>query len=232
MTWNTATPAGSDNVSSGDDVIREFKADVQTALTAEGAFPVSTSSPVFRPRLGKGTTASRPAAVDGGVYFNTDTKTIQRSTGAAWEDVGVFLDSSGNAYIPNELYGARLLLIFGGSADTTDRYLQGVQIFSSTETGYYMNRPGSIVGYSVGGTTYNFTSNYTSNFVIRKNGTDIITASNLTWTANNQNQFTSGTSARGTNTFVAGDKIELFYNYQSGTALAGLICYIEIQFDT
>jgi len=97
MTWNTAVPAGTDLVSQGDDVIREFKTDVQTSLVATegaplsqdaGAFPgADINNPKYHYRGLKGSTADRPAATHYGLYFNTTTNTLQRSNGTTWEDV-------------------------------------------------------------------------------------------------------------------------------------------------
>lgn len=88
MSWDVTTPAGSEAASSGDDRIREFKTDIQTALQVEGAFPVNPASPEFHPRGGKGALASRPTAANGGLWFDTDNAVMTRSTGAAWEQVG------------------------------------------------------------------------------------------------------------------------------------------------
>lgn len=99
--WDTSTPLNTDPISQGDDRIREAKAAVQEALRAggvEGAEaifpgPSASSAPIFRPKGGKGSTGSRPAASVGGLYYNTTTGTIQRSsytstdTGAGWEDL-------------------------------------------------------------------------------------------------------------------------------------------------
>lgn len=97
MTWNPAVPAGTDLVSQGDDVIREMKLDIQTALTATegpplsqdgGVFPGSDpSNPLYHYRGLKGNTADRPTPENYGLYFNTDTNTIQRSNGTIWEDI-------------------------------------------------------------------------------------------------------------------------------------------------
>lgn len=96
MTWDLTTPAGTDLLSSGDDKIRELKTDLQTALQAtdatlgnEGVFPVNTTTPAYRYRGLKGTTAQRPAPGNYGLYWNTTTSTLQRDNGSAWEDVGI-----------------------------------------------------------------------------------------------------------------------------------------------
>lgn len=93
--WDTSTPAGSDPISQGDDRIRELKTAIQEALRGgategdEAVFPgaAPTTAPIFRYRGLKGTTAARPAASAGGLYYNTTTGTFQRSNGTTWDDV-------------------------------------------------------------------------------------------------------------------------------------------------
>lgn len=93
--WNTATPAGSDAISGGDDRIRELKTAIQEALRGgategdEAVFPGASplTAPIFRYRGLKGSTAARPAASAGGLYYNTTTGTFQRSNGSTWDDV-------------------------------------------------------------------------------------------------------------------------------------------------
>lgn len=99
--WDVATPLNTDPISQGDDRIREAKAALQEALRGgladglEAVFPGGSpsSAPVFHYRGQKGSTGARPAATYGGLYYNTTTGTIQRSsytasdTGAGWEDI-------------------------------------------------------------------------------------------------------------------------------------------------
>lgn len=101
MTWDITTPTGSDNISNGDNIIREFKTDIQAALKAndatlgdEGVFPVSTSSPKYRYRGLKGTTAQRPTAGNYGLYYNTTTAQLERDNGSSWEPVGTIFPAT------------------------------------------------------------------------------------------------------------------------------------------
>lgn len=68
-----------------------MKAALQTALQVEGTFPGSDlANPVYIPTIPAGNTAARPAAstdYTGRWYWNTETHTIQRDTGSAWEDL-------------------------------------------------------------------------------------------------------------------------------------------------
>lgn len=86
MTWNTAVPAGSDNIILGDNVIREFKTDIETALTEEGVFPgADTANPVFKWTGKRGNTAARPASPSTGeLYFNTQLEQLEYYDGASW----------------------------------------------------------------------------------------------------------------------------------------------------
>lgn len=222
--WDTTTPAGSANISEGDDRIREMKVAIQEALKAndatlgdEGVFPVDVNSPKYRYRGLKGTTAQRPTAGNYGFYYNTTTGTLQRDNGSTWDDITI---------------KPRNNLEFGGSLTGADRYFVGTTSVDATETGFVMHRAGSIIGYSVGGITQAFTSNTSFIFRIRKNGSDVIVASTLTWTANSQNQDTTGTAASGTHTFIAGDRIEVFADYQSGTATIIARALIEVDLNS
>lgn len=102
MTWSTSTPAGSDSLANGDNIIRELKTDIQTALRGddtegvEAVFPGSdTANPIYRYRGLKGTTAARPTAGQYGLYFDTTRKVLQRDNGTTWEDIagGIGIES-------------------------------------------------------------------------------------------------------------------------------------------
>lgn len=99
--FNTATPAGTDLISLGDDNIRELKTALQEALrggTTEGleaVFPgtAPTTAPVFHYRGLKGNTGARPASGQFGLYFDTARNVLQRDNGSTWEDVGSVIPS-------------------------------------------------------------------------------------------------------------------------------------------
>lgn len=100
MSWDVTSPAGTDAISGGDDSIRTLKTDLQTALRGNAAdgteakFPgADTANPVFRYRGLKGTTGSRPAAGQYGLYMNTTLNTIQRDNGTTWDDVATLIPS-------------------------------------------------------------------------------------------------------------------------------------------
>ena len=110
--WNTSTPAGSDLLSQGDDVIRLAKQAIQEALRAgevagddiegvEAIFPGSSPStaPVYRYRGLKGTTAERPTAGQYGLYYDTDRKVLQRDNGTSWDDIGQNIIPSGTKMV-------------------------------------------------------------------------------------------------------------------------------------
>jgi hypothetical protein len=88
--WDVTTPAGTEAKSLGDDRIREFKTDIQTALQAEGTFPgVDTSNPRYYWNPSTGTTAQRPSgsteAVNGRVFINTSSNTLEIYNGSSWD---------------------------------------------------------------------------------------------------------------------------------------------------
>lgn len=92
-TWDVTTPAGSESKSLGDDRIREFKTDIQTALDHEGVFPGSdTSSPRFVHVPSTGTTADRPTGNDrpvGKTFVNTSSKSWEMWNGSDWQVLDV-----------------------------------------------------------------------------------------------------------------------------------------------
>lgn len=141
--WNTATPAGSDNVKDGDDRIREMKTAIQEALRGqasegtEAVFPGASplTAPIFRYRGLKGTTAARPAFGQYGLYVNTTTGSLQRDSGSAWEDV---------AHLGSKVMPAGSTVVFYQSAAPTgwtrvtsvnDRFLRVVSGGSPGTTG-------------------------------------------------------------------------------------------------
>lgn len=86
MTWDAAVPAGSDNISLGDNVIRELKEDLENALTADGVFPGSdTADPKFFWTGQRGLTSGRPSSpVTGQIYFNTQLLQLEYWDSASW----------------------------------------------------------------------------------------------------------------------------------------------------
>lgn len=97
MTWDTSVPADSDFISLGDDVIREFKTDLETALNAQGSFPgADTSSPKYKWTPEYGPTSDRPTTelVTGQLYLNTEVKALQRYNGATWDDLRLTPDAT------------------------------------------------------------------------------------------------------------------------------------------
>jgi hypothetical protein len=85
--WNTATPAGTDLISAGDDNIRELKAALEEALSEEAVFPGSAplTAPIFKWTGKRGNTAGRPGSPDTGeLYFNTQIFQLEYYDGATW----------------------------------------------------------------------------------------------------------------------------------------------------
>lgn len=101
MSWNTSSPAGSDQIANGDNEIRTLKTDLQTALRGnatdgdEAKFPGSdVANPIYRYRGLKGTTAARPTAGQYGLYFNTTLNQLQRDNGSSWENIGTMFPAT------------------------------------------------------------------------------------------------------------------------------------------
>lgn len=229
MTWDTTTPSATDQRSGGAERIRTCKNDVQTALKAndatlgdEGVFPGPSpgSTPIYRYRGLKGTTAQRPAAGNYGLYYNTTTGTLQRDNGSTWEDVS---------------YKPRANISFGGGfSHTSDGYLGQASLLSTTlNGGFMMHRAGSIVGYTVGGLYTTATSPpFEALFRIRKNDSDLVVSATLTWTAANQNKDATAVFSSGTHTFVAGDRLQVFVDHQSGQGVAIARANLELELDS
>ena len=96
--WDTTTPSGTEAKSLGDDRIREFKTDVQTALQHEGSFPgADTSSPHYIWTPSTGTSAQRPTgstnAVAGMLYINSSSNTVERYDGSTWSPIASLIPS-------------------------------------------------------------------------------------------------------------------------------------------
>lgn len=99
--FDVTTPAGSDLLSQGDDIIREAKLAIREALRAgmsegsESIFPGSSPStaPVYRYRGLKGTTAQRPPSGQYGLYFDTTRNVLQRDSGSIWDDIATIIPS-------------------------------------------------------------------------------------------------------------------------------------------
>ena len=99
MTWDITKPvdndtSGADQIKYGAQALRDFRADMETALKTEGIFPGSdTANPVYVHAFKSGNTAARPAAGNTGRwFFNSETKTIQRDNGSGWDDLTVPYD--------------------------------------------------------------------------------------------------------------------------------------------
>lgn len=138
MTWDATTPADSEAIRLGAQRIREFKTDLATAFTTEHSFPgTDTANPKLIYTPGYGNTAARPAAsVVGRLYFNSQTLTVQRDTGAAWVDIApligyqlittqTFLSGSGTYTTPAGVKQLRIRLIGGGGGGAGSGALGG-----------------------------------------------------------------------------------------------------------
>ena len=95
MSWDIGVPSGTDQIRNGDDVIRELKVDIQTALKTEGIFPGPTpATPIYHNTPLRGTTGGRPASatsLTGRLYINTTTNAIERDNGTSFDPVATLI---------------------------------------------------------------------------------------------------------------------------------------------
>lgn len=120
--WDVTTPAGSEAKSLGDDRIREFKSDIQTALQYEGDFPgPDTTNPRFLYTPSTGTTLLRPTGstntARGMLFINKSSGTIEQYNGSTWDVVATTIPLPGGVG-PTELSpsAAGAALVGGGGA--------------------------------------------------------------------------------------------------------------------
>lgn len=181
MTWDVSLPVGTEALSNGDNRIREFKTDMQTALRGnasdgtEAKFPGSdTANPIYRYRGLRGTTAARPSAGEYGLYINTTLNSIQRDNGTTWDDVAtlipsgtimVFYQSSApTGWTQNTSHNDKALRVVsgtgggnGGAVGFTSAFAQAAHSHVLLDAGEstFAETPTSSVYYQTsGGTTY------------------------------------------------------------------------------
>ena len=98
MAWDPTTPAGTDLIKDGDDILRELKLAIKSALQNynsalaqyAGNFPGGaepTTNPTYDYRGLRGTTAQKPASGQFGFYFDTTRGVMCRDNGSTWDDV-------------------------------------------------------------------------------------------------------------------------------------------------
>lgn len=164
-----------------------------------------------------------------GTFSGAVAGTTGTFSGAVSGTTGTF---SSDLSTSGESKGDRVVLSYGsGVTDGTDYYI-GIGQVATQELSYEMNRSGSIVGYSFSGTCISYTSNLSGNFRLRKNGSNLISSAEILWSSLGLFRSERNTYARGTYTFVAGDRLGMFWDYSSGVSLISLQCYVEVQFDT
>jgi len=76
-------PLNSDNLSAGDDAIRETRLAIKTTFAVEHTL-------IGAHVLPNGTTAARPAPGTGRLYINNDLGRVQFAVSGAWQSVGNF----------------------------------------------------------------------------------------------------------------------------------------------
>lgn len=173
------------------------------------------------------------------VFLNFDDGTggVRFSDGSGGNVANI--DSSGNMQldgdmtVDGEIEGSRMVLCAGmGALFSADTYAQGAGSAQMSATrGYKMTRPGSVVG--IGWTTevVSVTTGGTWAVRVRKNGTNVF-AAQITLPATGDIG-ANGKQARGNDTFVAGDVISAFLDWNTFVgSVRHTIIFIEIVFDT
>ena len=181
--WDVTTPAGTESRSLGDDRIREFKTDIQTALQYEGDFPGSdTSNPKFIYTPSYGTNANRPSSPVTGQLFlnNLSSGTIERYSGTAWETINTVGNAAdGHGIMENSIqssvagYG-----IVGGSGTPLsinyDDKIFTIETDSITLTATpVINSSSTINGYTIFNGTVQFNQSTQPSFLVEVAGENI-----------------------------------------------------------
>jgi len=140
--------------------------------------------------------------------------------------------------IDGEIKGTRLVFNFGtAAASSTSFYMKTVNgVGMSSDLGYAMHRPGSIVGVSARFQCTNYTHTEGWSVVVYKNGAEVFnTFPGVSVTSDTSPAYysTYDTQARGTDTFVAGDLIQVKMNPTIGSRaeIDNVIGYFEVIFD-
>lgn len=148
--------------------------------------------------------------------------------------------SSGNITLSGELKGSRQSILFsnlaGGVISDGDNFFLTVGEIDSENQGVPMIRPGSIVGVSI---AYNVSADSGTlddlSIHVQKNEGNVFSLSGLSVTVGN-NKTNQSTQARGTDTFVAGDRIAVqIVGTDAGVDSAtvnSVIAVVETVYDT
>lgn len=145
--WDVTTPPGTESKSLGDDRIREFKQDVQTALENEGTFPGGdTTNPRYTWKPSTGTTTDRDDLTGddrplGKIFINKSSAAVEQWNGTSWDRIA--------SYIPE---GAQMLFVGSSCPD-------GFTIDTSS-AGYVIRTATDSTGGQVGGTSDVSTTTY------------------------------------------------------------------------
>ena len=143
-TWNEATPAGTEYISGGDDIIRDFKAAVRERLEREHYMLGSgDSADDGKHRLASGIAANRPDAVTGHVYVSTDTSVVSFAIAS-----GVWIDLR-----PDDLPG--VVKLFAGSSAPSGWLVCNGNAISRTSYASLFAVIGTTYGVGDGSTTFN-----------------------------------------------------------------------------
>ena len=87
--WDITTPAGNEKLVRGDDRIREWKQDLEYALTEEHNFSIVNNSPSVTHKFlyGDETTKPLPSATSNRFFIHTAKNVMQFENAGSWEDI-------------------------------------------------------------------------------------------------------------------------------------------------
>lgn len=161
----------------------------------------------------------------GAIYFNGGTSKFLKCDAA-----GTYLELSGmNLVMPSTtlIEGERVVLSFFELAAADEYATTGV---AGTAGGYYAPKAGSIISVSL--TVGNVSAaSFTVQGEVHKNGSSVLNSSALVFTGE-EVLSTSITQARGTDTFVATDLIDVLLNFTAGGSTAFYFATVELLLDT
>jgi hypothetical protein len=136
--------------------------------------------------------------------------------------------------VSGELKGTRLIFNFGtAAASDTDFYMKTVNgVTMSSNLGYVMHRAGSIVGAGARFQCTSFSSTDTWSVDVLVNNASVFKPTGI-YVDDTGYYSTYGTQARGTDTFVVGNLIQVKMNATAGSraTIDNVIGYFEVVFD-
>jgi hypothetical protein len=171
---------------------------------------------------------------DGNQYVDKDLRVRQNSIVDNNLTVRNNLTVENDLTVEGELKGTRLIFNFGtAAASDTDFYMKTVNgVTMSSNLGYVMHRAGSIVGAGARFQCTSFSSTDTWSVDVLVNNASVFKPTGI-YVDDTGYYSTYGTQARGTDTFVVGNLIQVKMNATAGSraTIDNVIGYFEVVFD-